>query len=50
VENFFSRTAVLTHYWIGLFKSGTIYYWNGGGYAGTGVTSDANPYGGSLEL
>jgi hypothetical protein len=45
VETFFNRTSVLTHYWIGLSKIGAIFYWQGGGFAGTGVTSDASPYG-----
>lgn len=45
VETYFNRTGQLATHWIGLYKSGSIYYWLGGGYAGTGVTSDANPYG-----
>jgi hypothetical protein len=45
VETYFNKTAVVATYWIGLFKSGSIYYWQGGGFAGTGITSDANPYG-----
>jgi hypothetical protein len=48
VETYFNKTAMLETYWIGLYKSGSMYYWLGGGDAGTGVTTDANPYGASL--
>ena len=49
VETYFSQTGVLATYWIGLYKSGSIYYWLGGGYAGTGVTVNANPYGAPIS-
>jgi hypothetical protein len=48
VETYFNKTAMLATYWIGLYKSGNLYYWLGGGDAGTGETTDANPYGASL--
>ena len=44
IETYFNKTGKLINYWIGLEKQGTLFMWADGGTAGSGSTSDANPY------
>jgi hypothetical protein len=44
VERYFISTASLARYWIGMFKAGTLYFWNDGGFIGGLVPKRASPY------
>lgn len=44
METFFNLTGSLANYLIGLEKQGTSYMWADGGAAGSGLTSNTNPY------
>lgn len=44
VERYFISTASLSEYWIGMFKAGTLYFWNDGGFIGSLIPKRANPY------
>jgi hypothetical protein len=51
VETRFSNTGALSYYyWIGLEKSGNMYYWQDGTPVNNGFTSNADPVGGHDRL
>jgi hypothetical protein len=50
VERRFTDTGALSsYYWIGLEKSGNMYYWQDGTPVNNGFTSNANPVGGTMS-
>ncbi len=51
VENRFRNTGALPwYYWIGLEKSGNMYYWQDGTPVNSGLTSNAAPVGGLKQV